>query len=201
MKIIKKICGIFCVLMAITGICLAFTTTPAMPFIVEFIIFGGLSFLLLRKTPLEREKHKEKKSIRTLFGTHVSGLDIGKAQVSICLSDNGLLISAPSMKKEFSLLLNNIQTLGYYNEVEIEKHLKSSLAGGIIGAATFGVAGAVIGARPKEKQKHKVTSYILIDYTDGQIIIEAYDAISVGKMIDYFRKLKPQANETISVEL
>ena len=201
MNIVKKIFGVFCIAMTIASVSLAFTTTTMAPFIAESIIFAILSFLLLRKTPLENQKPKTKKSIRSLFGTHVSGLDIGKAQVSIFLSDNELLISAPSMKKEFTLSLNKIQNIGYYNEVEIEKHLKSSFVGGVIGAATFGVAGAVIGSRPKEKEKRKITFYILIDYIDGQIIIEAYDSISVGKMIDTFRKIKPQANETTSIEL
>lgn len=132
-----------------------------------------------KKTPEEKSKQLEKRSKKFAGGTHVSGLDVGKVQVSLCISDDGLLISVPILKKEFKLSLNKIENLGYYNEVEVEKHLKSSFAGGVIGAATFGVAGAVIDSRPKEKQTRKVTYYLLIDYSDGQIIIESNDWISL----------------------
>lgn len=208
MKIIKKIVGIFCAIEAFACICLFLTdlkdetdVSTIISGIFTFGIFALLAFRLLKKTPEEKSKQLEKKSKKFAGGTHVSGLDVGKAQVSLCLSDDKLLISVPSLKKEFNLSLNKIENLGYYNEVEVEKHLKSSFAGGVIGAATFGVAGAVIGSRPKEKQTRKVTYYLLIDYSDGQIIIESNDWISLDNMIKYFRKLKPQANETVTIEL
>lgn len=216
MRIIKKVVGIFCIIEAFAGICLFLGevtqltnitkstdsgNVPAFAFILVSAIFALLAFRLLRKTPEEESKQLERKSKKYAYGTHISGLDIGKMPVSICLSKDGLLISAESIKKEFKLSLNKIENIGNYNEVEIEKHLKSSVAGGIIGAATFGVAGAVIGSRPKEKKTKKVISYILIDYSDGQIIIESNDNVGIVNIISYFRKLKPQANETTTIEL
>lgn len=213
MKTIKKIAGIFCALEAFTciGIFLAEVTNltsitksgdaPAFVFIITSVIFVFLSLHLLRKTPEEKKQAIRKKSKKFITGTHVSGLDIGKTLVSLCLSDDGLLISAPIFKKEFNLPLNKIENLGYYNDVEVEKHLKSSFVGGVIGAASFGVTGAVIGSRPKEKQTRKVTHYLLVNYPDNQIIIESDDGVSICKMIKYFGKLKPQSNETVTIEL
>ena len=48
-KIIRKIIGIFSSLMCITGIFLAFTTSPPILFIIESFIFGYIAFLLLKK--------------------------------------------------------------------------------------------------------------------------------------------------------
>ena len=56
------------------------------------------------------------------------------------------------LKEEIITLVDEKRMI---NEVEFEKHIKSSLIGGVIGAAAFGAAGAVIGSRPKEKEKRK----------------------------------------------
>ncbi len=206
-KIIKKICGIFCCIMAIVGLDLAFTETQKVPFIIEVVIFAILAFVLLKRTPAEREerkrkqREKEEQKQKSVFGTHVSGLDIPNATLSVSLSREGVVISVPSMNKDFKLSLDKIQHIGYYSETEIERHLKSSLASGVLGAAVFGVNGAIIGSRAREKEVRKTTYYLLIDHSDGQIVIESENSIGVDGMIRYFKELKPESDITTTVEL
>lgn len=69
---------------------------------------------------------------------------------------------AKPKKKEYNLNLERIHNISWYNEVDFEKHIKSSLIGGVIGAAAFGAAGAIIGSRPKEKEKKK-SSVLFVD--------------------------------------
>ena len=82
----------------------------------------------------------------------------------------------------------------------IPQHLKSSFAGGVIGAATFGVAGAVIGSRPKEKEKRNVTFYLLVDYSGKQIVISSQDGFALGGVVDLFKKFKPNTKQTIELQ-
>ena len=144
---------------------------------------------------------KKKEKIKEFVGNHVSGLDVPNVVVCVTLSSSGLKISAPNIKKEYTIALDRLQNISYYDEVEFEKHTKSSLVGGVVGAATFGVAGAVIGSRPKEKAKRKVHFYLLIEYPDNQIIVQSENGFGVGGVVDYFKELKPEANDTKTVSL
>ena len=144
---------------------------------------------------------KKKEKIKEIVGNHVSGLDIPNVAVSVVLSQTGLKIAAPSIKKEYNLTLERIRNMSWYNEVEFEKHIKSSLLGGVIGTAAFGAAGAVIGSRPKEKEKRKVQFYLLVEYPDNQIILQSEDGFAVGSIVDYFKKLKPESSSTESIQL
>lgn len=137
---------------------------------------------------------KKKEKIKEFVGNHVSGLDIPDVVVCVTMSPNDLKIYAPSIKKEYTLSLDRLQNISYYNEVEFEKHVKSSLVGGVVGAATFGVAGAIIGSRPKEKEKRKVHFYLFVEYPNNQIVIQSENGFGVGSVVDYFRELKPESN-------
>lgn len=141
------------------------------------------------------------KKNKELAGSHVSGLDIPNIAVYVTLSQTGLKISAPSVKKEYELTLERIHNISWYNEVEFEKHTKSSLVGGVIGAAAFGTAGAIVGSRPKEKEKRKVQFYLLVEYPGNQIVLQSEDGFSVGGIVDYFKKLKPELNNIKNIQL
>ena len=52
-------------------------------------------------------------------------------------------------------------------DVENIQYLKSSVAKGMIGAALFGVGGAVIGSAPKTKVRKQITSHAIIGYRDS----------------------------------
>jgi hypothetical protein len=139
----------------------------------------------------------KKKKQKTVNGIHILGLDTTNVPVQVSLSESGLNISTPS--NNYVIALEKISNISWYDEVQIEKHIKSSFTGGVIGAATFGVAGAVIGSRPKEKQKRKVTFYLLIDYSDKQIVISSEDGYAVGGIVDLFKKFKPHSYKNIEL--
>ena len=144
---------------------------------------------------------KKKEKSKEIVVNHVSGLDIPNVSVCVTLSQTGLKIAVPNLKKEYNLNLERIHNISWYNEVDFEKHIKSSLIGGVIGAAAFGAAGAIIGSRPKEKEKRKVQFYLLIEYPDNQIILQSEDGFAVGSIVDYFKKIKPESDSTESIQL
>lgn len=142
---------------------------------------------------------KKKEKVKSFYGNHVSGLDIPNVPVNVTLSADGMKITAPQNQREYTISLERLQNVSCYNEVEFEKQIKSSTVRGVVGAATFGVAGAIIGSRPKEKQKRKVHFYLLVEYPDNQIVITSDNGFGVGSIVDYFRELKPTG--TTQIEL
>lgn len=140
---------------------------------------------------------KKKNNSKQFNGVHVSGLDVPNVPVTFTLSELGAVIKTPS--NDYTLSLEKITNISWYDEVEIEKHLKSSLTGGIIGAAVFGAAGAVIGSRPKEKEKRNVTFYLLVEYSEKQIVISSKDGFALGAVVDLFKKFKPTTKQTIEL--
>lgn len=62
-SLIKKLCGYFCLLMAIASFALSCTTTPPTPFIIEFLVFAILSFLLLRNPSSKYKNDVQKESV------------------------------------------------------------------------------------------------------------------------------------------
>lgn len=143
---------------------------------------------------------KKKEKAKTILGTHISGLDIPKnTNIVFTLDMDGVVIKIPS-SKEYSISLNKIQSISFSHETEIQNITTSSLGTAIIGAATFGTIGAVIGSRPRNKEQRTVLFYLLIQYDDKSIVIESKDGFSVGQVVDYFKKLKPSSG-TQRVEL
>ncbi len=144
---------------------------------------------------------KKKIKSKQVKGTHVSGLDIPAVDVISTLSETGIMIQAPMAKREYHIDLEKINNIMCYHEEEFEKYQKTSLIKTLIGAAAFGSVGAIIGSRPKEKTKRTVTFYLVIEYSNKQVVISSEDGWNVGGTIDLFRKLKPEANNVKSVSL
>lgn len=143
-----------------------------------------------------------KKKEKSINATHFSGLEIPEnAALNATLSDLGLTIKVPTLQKEYTLNLEKIQDVKYFNETEVEKYLDSSLAKAVIGATAFGAVGAIIGSRPKTKEKKIVHFYLLIDYSGKQIVLASDDGFSVGAMVDFFKKIKPESKEVQTIEL
>lgn len=141
-----------------------------------------------------------KKKAKSVVGTHISGLEIPEnIDILFTLDTDGVVIKIPA-SKEYSISLNKIQSISWCNETEIEKYTTSSLGSAVVGAAAFGVIGAVIGSRPKTKEKKTVLFYLLVQYDDKTIVIESKDGFSVGQVVDYFKKLKPSSG-TQRIEL
>ena len=64
-----------------------------------------------------------------------------------------------------------------------------------IGAATFGLLGAMVGGRVKTKEKKTVTHFVIVNYhsdEDKTIVMKTNDGIGAGQLVDFFKQLKPQ---------
>jgi len=143
---------------------------------------------------------KKKNDKPDAVGNHVSGLDLPEGQlVSVTLTDEQVIIKAPAAKKEYSITLDRVTGVSQYDDVEIQSHMKSSLARGIAGAVAFGLAGAVIGSQPKEKKKRVIHMFLVIDYVDGQIIITSDVCYRFSDVVKKFNELKPQTEQKISL--
>ncbi|MCM1156357.1 MAG: hypothetical protein NC314_13370 [Roseburia sp.] len=139
---------------------------------------------------------------KEIRGTHVSGLDIPNAPVILKLSETGVIILAYTMDKRYSIDIEKISNISWYDEKEEEKYQKSSFAKTLVGAAALGPVGAVIGSRPKEKTRDKYTNYLVIDYSDNRIVICcSEDIYKVMDILKLFKKIKPQSAGITSVSL
>jgi thiamine phosphate synthase YjbQ (UPF0047 family) len=65
----------------------------------------------------------------------------------------------------------------------------------IIGAAAFGILGAMVGGRVKTKQVTTVTHFVIVNHATGQIVLQTNDGDSAKKMSEHFRQLKPLPNK------
>lgn len=138
-----------------------------------------------------------KKKAKSVVGTHISGLEIPEnIDILFTLDTDGVVIKIPG-SKEYSISLNKIQSISFHHETEIEKYVASSLGSAVVGAAAFGVIGAVIGSRPKTKEKRNVSFFLIVEYDNKFIVIESKDGFSVGQVVDYFKKLKPSSGTQI----
>lgn len=124
----------------------------------------------------------------------VEGLPLHEnTTVNLTLNTQSLVITDHS-KNEFTLPFDKITSIEYKNEVEMEKLIQQSAPGMIIGAATFGLLGALVGGRTKTKNKKSINHFILINYYSDEpktIVTTTNDTNNV-KIVDFFRKLKPQ---------
>ena len=79
----------------------------------------------------------------------------------------------------------------------MEKVISQSAPGMIIGAAAFGLIGAMIGGRVKTRDIKTTTHFVVINYNsdgDKQIVIKTNDSLGAMKISDYFKELKPETN-------
>ncbi len=152
-------------------------------------------YQLLPTATSRKEKVKDmfgKKKEKSVLGNLVSGMNLPEGtEMLVVLNESGATLKVPSMKQEYTIALEKIQSINFYNETEFEQVIKSSLVGGVVGASLFGLAGAIIGSRPKTKEKRTVTFFLVLQYDDKGIVIESKDGFSVGQAVDYFKKLKP----------
>ncbi len=97
-------------------------------------------------------------------------------------------------KQEFVINLEKITSINFYTNTEIQKIISQSTPGMILGAATFGIVGAMIGGKVTIKDKKVETYFVVIDYSsngDKQITIRTNHEPSGIKFAEYFKTLKP----------
>lgn len=136
---------------------------------------------------------------------HVGGLDAPEnVSCNVILSPIDLKIVCGG--KEFSLQLKKIRNVDFQLDINEKQYLKSSMAKGMIGAAAFGMAGAIIGSAPKTKTKREVKCYAIIAYESAPgeyknfVLRDEYaNSGQCSKLVD---TLKPRINSQVNkVEL
>lgn len=139
---------------------------------------------------------KKKKNVKVIGATLVEGLPINEeSDLVVKLSDEGLLVIVVPTKQEFEIPMSKLTLLDYKNEVEMKQIIKQSAPGMIIGAATFGLLGAMVGGRVKTEEKKIFTHFVIINYhsdEDKTIILKTNDGTGAGQLVDLFKQFKPQ---------
>jgi len=134
---------------------------------------------------------------KVIGANHVEGLPVKEeADLVVKLTDEGLTLIEAATKQEFEINISKLSLIDYKNEVEMQQIVKQSAPGMIIGAATFGLLGAMVGGRVKTKHKKIITHFVIINYQSDEektIVLTTNDGIGAGQLVDYFKKLKPQS--------
>lgn len=148
---------------------------------------------------------KKKIKTRTFSAIHLCGLDIPEYCKSEVITNSDEMIIR-SCGKEYVLKIQNIKCIDFQMDIDEKQFVKSSLVGGALGAAAFGVSGAVIGSRPRGKVVRDIKGYAIITYETAQsedinIVFkdELANSLQCAKLVD---ELKPRINpRTSRVEL
>lgn len=115
----------------------------------------------------QQQKDKAEGISRYNSIVHIGGLNAPEnCKCTAILNPDKLVIECGG--NEFSLSIGKIRNVDYQLDIDVKQYLTSSMAGGIAGAALFGVSGAVIGSAPKTKTKREVKCYAIISYEDDQ---------------------------------
>lgn len=140
---------------------------------------------------------KKKLNGKVIGATLVEGLPISEeSDLVVKLTDEGLLLIVAATRQEFEIPMSKLTLVDYKNEVEMKQIIKQSAPGMIIGAATFGLLGAMVGGRVKTEEKKIFTHFVIINYhsdEDKTIMLKTNDGTGAGQLVDFFKKLKPQA--------
>lgn len=141
---------------------------------------------------------KKKKEKVIVGGFLVSGLpERENSDLMLELFDDHIHIkSFRDFKNEYKISLDKVTNVKYYNESQIEKVITQSTPGMIIGAATFGAVGAMIGGRVKTKEKKATLDFLLIKYDDKEFCMRITYYPSVKKFIDKIIGLKPSLDDS-----
>lgn len=107
-------------------------------------------------------------------------------------------------KQEFEIDFSKVTLIDLKSDVEMEKLVQQSAPGMIIGAATFGLIGAMVGGRVKTKEKRIVNHFLIVNYQSDElktiIIQTTKDWYNSASLVDSFKKLKPDA-QPIKIQL
>lgn len=145
-----------------------------------------------------------KKTFKELGGYLISGLPVPEQTfVQVLLYPDQLKLNAvvkeiKPVTKEFEISLEKISNIRILNQTEIHQVIKQSTPGMIIGAAAFGLIGAMIGGRVKTTEKSLLKNLLIINYTSNsekQIILDCSQAVSSvqATFLKRFHELKPES--------
>lgn len=145
----------------------------------------------------------KKKDEKSTFGNLIEGLPVPQnTELNIKLTPDA--ISLIGNGQDFEINISKIQLVDVKSDVEMEKIIKQSAPGMVIGAATFGIVGAMIGGKVKTKEKRVVSHFLIINYNSDElksiVLNVTEDWHNAAQLVDYFKKLKPNVTP-IKVEL
>lgn len=149
-------------------------------------------------------KKKKENGTEIMLGFLVSGLPvIENSDLMLKLNQSNVTISFPTTtKQEFEIDISKVTSVDFYSETEMEKIVTQSAPGMIIGAAAFGILGAMVGGRVKTKEKKVETHFLLINYESNgsnQIVIKTNHPPSAIKVSNYFKSMKPTIPQKIEL--
>lgn len=150
----------------------------------------------------------KKKSTRGVSGSHISGLPIPDGNfVQTTLSPGELTLTAvlkgggKATEQKFTLELDKVKNIQILNETEVKRVVEQSAPGMILGAAAFGIVGAMVGGRVKTKEKTAIKNLLILDYVsdeEKQIVLDCtIDSLhNQAAFLKYFRELKPETAQS-----
>ena len=141
-----------------------------------------------------------KKKEKIVVGANlIEGLPLSKnADLIVAYEPTGVTFATLD-KQSFTLSMEKITSIHYYDETELEKVVTQSAPGVILGAAMFGVVGAMIGGRVKTKDVKNTKYFLLFTYEDKQVLIESKAGWELKKISDAFDGDKSVEPTTISL--
>jgi uncharacterized membrane protein YfcA len=178
MRVVKNILGVFFCFAAFVYAIMAIAEKQAF-WLIGVGVALVLAVLLLRKTKKDKAKAAAKyaakhkpltredfKPVQGIYA-HTAGLPIAPGIIcSLILTENGLDIS--SSGANFKISIDKITSISTKTDTEIKtnKQYVSSAGGALAGAMLFGVPGAIIGGRAKEKETKTTTykNYMVVTY-------------------------------------
>lgn len=203
---------IFGILTAIMAMVLIGQIQSGEPLIPIFVVGGAFVCLGLYNAVMWVKTNKPGAVIQLAqtIGKSVDGLPVPAGViVTITLFGDKIDFITQSggfqpQKSHYNLDLEKIQKVTLLDSQQIKQIVTQSAPGMIIGAAAFGILGAMVGGRVKTKEKTKISTLLLVDYiSDGenkQILIDVSDNfISASTFLSKFNKVKPQLNQTVQL--
>lgn len=172
-----------------------------------FIIFCIFMFVITSKNSAKGKQRiqamRNNGMLNHAIFPHVSGLPI--AENIICeLCSYPDRIEFISGSAYITLARNKITDICVKSEVEIQQQMVSNPGGAIAGAMMFGAVGAIIGGKPKTKQRKTASFYLIITYVKNQnelscIVLNATQSFSAQKFVKEFHALN--SNSATQIQL
>lgn len=137
-------------------------------FLLVLLIFFIIMFIITSRNAKQRKQELNKRT-RELNAKekasflHTVGLPIAEnTDCNLYLCDDKIVIDGNNMT--FTLSKEKLIDVTVKSDVEIQKSYVSSSGGAVAGGLLFGVVGALIGGRVKEKKTRDVKSYLIFTY-------------------------------------
>ncbi len=104
---------------------------------------------------------------------------------------------------QYELAIDKIEKMQIFSHQQIQQVISQSAPGMILGAAAFGILGAMLGGRVKTKEKISIQQLLIIDYISNekkQIAINvSQDLKGTQNLVNHFNQLKPYSTNPIQL--